>query len=89
LAAAIESPDENEGAMTLFERLLSSTRPSLTNVVPHRLTWNHLVSACHIPPMQQKTDGRVVRLFTKYVGAEGRSIEQWFLVALGDDDKSH
>jgi hypothetical protein len=26
--------------------------------------------------MQQKTDERVVRLFTKYVGAEGRSIEQ-------------
>jgi hypothetical protein len=38
--------------------------------------------------MQQKTDGRVVRLFTKYVGAEGRSIEQWFLVAIGDDDKA-
>ena len=39
--------------------------------------------------MQQKTDGRVVRLLTKYVGAEGRPIEQWFLVAIGDDDKSH
>jgi hypothetical protein len=38
--------------------------------------------------MQQKTDGRVVRLFTKYVGAAGRSIEQWFLVAIGDDDKA-
>jgi len=37
--------------------------------------------------MQQKTDGRVVRLLTKYVGAEGRPIEQWFLVAIGDDDK--
>ena len=36
--------------------------------------------------MQQKTDGRVVRLFTKYVGAAGRPIEQWFLVAMGDDD---
>jgi hypothetical protein len=35
--------------------------------------------------MQQKTDGRVVRLLTKYVGAE---IEQWFLVAIGDDDKA-
>ena len=38
--------------------------------------------------MQQKTDGRVVRLFTKYVSAEGRSIEQWFLVAIGEDDKA-
>jgi hypothetical protein len=38
--------------------------------------------------MQQKTEGRVVRLFTKYVGAEGRSIEQWFLVAIDDDDKA-
>ena len=38
--------------------------------------------------MQQKTDGRVVRLLTKYVGAEGRPIEQWFLVAIGDDDKA-
>ena len=38
--------------------------------------------------MRQKTEGRVVRLFTKYVGAEGRSTEQWFLVAIGDDDKA-
>ncbi len=38
--------------------------------------------------MQQKTDGRVVRLLTKYVGAEGRPIEQWFLVAIDDDDKA-
>jgi hypothetical protein len=29
-----------------------------------------------------------VRLLTKYVGAEGRPIEQWFLVAIGDDDKA-
>jgi hypothetical protein len=38
--------------------------------------------------MQQKNDGRVVRLSTKYVGAEGRPIEQWFLVAISDDDKA-
>jgi hypothetical protein len=38
--------------------------------------------------MQQKTDGRVVRFLTKHLGAEDRSLEQWFLVALGDDDKA-
>jgi len=37
--------------------------------------------------MQQKTDGRVVRLFTKYVSAEGldRTV---VLVAIGEDDKA-
>ena len=39
---------------------------------------------CHIPWMQQKTDGRVVRLLTKHL-AEDQSLEQWFLVALADD----
>ena len=29
-----------------------------------------------------------MRLFTKYVSAEGRSIEQWVLVAIGEDDKA-
>jgi hypothetical protein len=38
--------------------------------------------------MQQKTDGRVVRLLTKHIGAEDRALEQWFLVALGDDEKA-
>jgi hypothetical protein len=38
--------------------------------------------------MQQKTDGRVVRLLTKHLGAEDRALEQWFLVAIGDDDKA-
>ena len=38
--------------------------------------------------MQQKTDGRVVRLLTKHASAEDRSIEEWFLVAIGDDDKA-
>jgi hypothetical protein len=37
--------------------------------------------------MQQKTDGRVVRLLTKHASAEDRSIEEWFLV-IGDDDKA-
>jgi hypothetical protein len=38
--------------------------------------------------MQQKTDGRVVRLLTKHLGAEDRALEQWFLVAVGEDDKA-
>jgi hypothetical protein len=38
--------------------------------------------------MQQKNDGRVVCLSTKYVGAKGRPIEQWFLVAISGDDKA-
>jgi hypothetical protein len=38
--------------------------------------------------MQQKTDGRVVRSLTRHLSAEDRSVEQWFLVAVGDDDKA-
>jgi len=38
--------------------------------------------------MQQKTDGRVVRLLTKHVGAEDQALEQWFLVAVGNDDRA-
>jgi hypothetical protein len=38
--------------------------------------------------MKQKTDWRVVRLLTKHLSAEDRSVEQWFLVAIGDDDKA-
>jgi hypothetical protein len=38
--------------------------------------------------MQQKTEGRVVRLLTRHVAAEDRSLEQWFLVAIGDDEKA-
>ena len=29
-----------------------------------------------------------MRLLTKHASAEDRSIEQWFLVAVGDDDKA-
>jgi hypothetical protein len=39
-------------------------------------------------PMQQKTDGRVVRCLTKHLSAEDSALEQWFLVAIGDDDKA-
>jgi uncharacterized protein DUF1345 len=38
--------------------------------------------------MQQKTDGRVVRLLTTHYAAEDPTIEQWFLVAIGDDAKT-
>jgi hypothetical protein len=38
--------------------------------------------------MQQKTDGRVVRLLTKHVSAEDQTVEQWFLVAVGDDERA-
>lgn len=36
----------------------------------------------------QKTDGRVVRLLTKHLSAEDRALEQWFLAAVGDDEKA-
>ena len=38
--------------------------------------------------MQQKTDGRVVRLLTKHLAAEDQSLEQWFLVAIADNEKA-
>jgi hypothetical protein len=38
--------------------------------------------------MQQKTEGRVVRLLGKHLAAEDRAVEQWFLVAIGDDEKA-
>jgi hypothetical protein len=38
--------------------------------------------------MEQKTDGRVVRLLTKHVSAEDQAVEQWFLIAVGDDDRA-
>ena len=44
--------------------------------------------ACNSAPMQQKTDGRVVRLLTKHLSAEDNLLEQWFLVAIGDDDRA-
>jgi hypothetical protein len=45
----------------------------------------HCDIACHIARMQRKTEGRVVRLLTKHVSAEDQALEQWFLVAIGDD----
>jgi hypothetical protein len=38
--------------------------------------------------MQQRTDGRVARLLTKHLAAEDRAVEQWFLVAIADDEKA-
>ena len=38
--------------------------------------------------MQQKTEGRVVRLLTKHASAEDQALEQWFLIAVGDDDRA-
>lgn len=38
--------------------------------------------------MQQKTDGRVVRFLTKRHAAEEPGLEQYFLVAIGDDEKA-
>jgi hypothetical protein len=35
--------------------------------------------------MQQKTDGRVVRLLSKRRAAEETGIEQWFLVSRRED----
>jgi TusA-related sulfurtransferase len=38
--------------------------------------------------MQQKTEGRLVRLLSKHLAAEDRAVEQWFLVAIADDEKA-
>jgi hypothetical protein len=38
--------------------------------------------------MKEKTDGQVGRFLTKRVPAEDRSLEQWFLVAIGDNEKA-
>ena len=38
--------------------------------------------------MQQKTEGRVVRLLSKHLAAEDRAVEQGFLVAIDDDEKA-
>jgi hypothetical protein len=38
--------------------------------------------------MQQRTDGRVARLLTKHLAAEDSAVEQWFLVAIADDEKA-
>jgi hypothetical protein len=38
--------------------------------------------------MQQKTEGRVVRLLTKHLATEDSVVEQWFLVAIADDEKA-
>ena len=38
--------------------------------------------------MQQKTDGRVVRLLSKHLAAEDHAVEQSFLVAIGDDEEA-
>ena len=37
--------------------------------------------------MQERTEGRIVRFFTKHA-ADEPFVEQWFLVAIGDDDKA-
>jgi hypothetical protein len=38
--------------------------------------------------MKQRTDGRVVRFLTKNHAAEELSLEQWFLVAIDDDERA-
>jgi len=37
--------------------------------------------------MQERTEGRIVRFFKKHA-ADEPFVEQWFLVAIGDDDKA-
>ena len=44
--------------------------------------------ACHIACMLQKSEGRVVRFLTKHYASEEPGLEQWFLVAIGDDEKA-
>jgi hypothetical protein len=50
--------------------------------------WNPQAGRSRYMIMQLKTDGRVVRLLTKRRAAEEPGIEQWFLVAIGDDAKA-
>jgi hypothetical protein len=38
--------------------------------------------------MQQKTEGRVARMLSKHLAAEDQTLEQWFLVACGDDEEA-
>lgn len=44
--------------------------------------------ACHIECMQQKTEGRVIRVLTRHHAVEDPALEQWFLVAIDDDEKA-
>ena len=37
--------------------------------------------------MQERTEGRIVRFFTKHA-ADEPFVEQWFLVSIGDDDNA-
>jgi hypothetical protein len=37
--------------------------------------------------MPERTEGRILRFFTKHA-ADEPFVEQWFLVAIGDDDKA-
>jgi hypothetical protein len=77
--------------MTIWSKLGADwLRPPQPTVIgsSRERGWKQGTPACHIAPMQQKTDGRVVRLLTKHLSAEDRSVEQWFLVAIGDDDKA-
>jgi hypothetical protein len=36
--------------------------------------------------MQQKTEGRVAQMLSKHLATEDQTLEQWFLVAFGDDE---
>jgi hypothetical protein len=38
--------------------------------------------------MQQNTDGRLIRFLTKRCAADEPGLEQWFLVAIGDDEEA-
>jgi hypothetical protein len=42
----------------------------------------------HLARAIKKTEGRVVRLLSKHLAAEDRAVEQWFLVAIDDDEKA-
>ena len=72
-----------------LERLRQTSRPvhlAATEIPGASMAAGFL--PCHTARMQPKTDGRVVRLLTKHLAAEDRAVEQWFLVAIGDDEKA-
>lgn len=68
--------------------VLPDQQPHLVRRRGQPLRNNSCSGLKHAIEGKAKTDGRVVRLLTKHLAAEDRAVEQWFLVAIGDDEKA-